>query len=304
MDDFIKNIEDIWLPNSGSDGCDDQSLMKRYESLKEHFDLIKKIIGYYSSKNGVLHFNHEQLLNHLQSRFRAVFAMHGEDHPVDSNSDAFAINTKNHLLLLFAWTSLLMESFQADAKSSPYFKLNSINLLQTINVGFSPRRRSTHVLVNYLHFLQNDRHLCIEYLLLLNSFEVLSFNLETTAEGGRPENPMAKINKFVESVISDTCLILVNTVAFKQHLFQRKEQPLQSADVIINNLVNIIPFLQNCFNKSSQLFEQGLKYVITILTANNTADETRELNVCTAELFKCFEIQRATLLIKNFLYVI
>jgi hypothetical protein len=311
MNEFIQSVEDIWLnftvdSNEISNPMNDQELINKYDSLKEHADLIKKIFGYYHTKNSA-QFNHEKLLVYLNDLFRNVFTIH-DDH-INSNidkdlslSEMYVLNKKNRLLLLFAWTSLLMDTFQAETKSSAMFKLNSINLLQMINLHLSPR--STRNNVNYLYFIQNDRHLCIEYLVLINSFEILTLNLAVNNETA--DDPMTKINKFVENVIFDTILILVNSVAFKQLLFPTKQQQTiqQNEGFIINNLVNIVPFIQSSLNKSSNLFEQGLKYLVSILAKNSSFGENNTLNASAAELFKCFEIKQASLMIKNFLYVI
>lgn len=273
LNELIESIETVWLSEL-HEAIDDTELVQRYRSLKDHQEPICAILSHYLSRSDVV-FDAELLLKHVNDTYRSVFALCTIYESYDP---------KNQLILLFAWTNILLESFSMQPEHVK-FKLNSINILQEITLSM---KSSTHR-VKYLYLIMNDSRLGCEYLNLISSFSIVNLNLESTLNQSSISQELLKIKSFIEQVQLNTLLFLVDSVAWPE------------AGSETNNLVTIVQLIKGYTSSSVSLLEQSLKYFISILAQARNVET--ELSVHTAELFKCFDLTKSMIIIRDYFFV-
>ena len=317
LNEFIQKLENHWLLGPSSEISHDQFLAYSYQSLKEHSELIKKVFAYYLDDAKILkynvEFNHETLLFHLNELFKNIFTstVSEDDSELVSatTQHLFLCNKKNQLVLLFAWTAILIGSFQA---FSLKFKLHAANFLQMININLASRTSSDSTdsalarRENYLYFMQNDAKFCCEYLSLVNSFDIVNLNSTFSINENSPADFSNKVNNFIENVLLETIFILIDSVSVRQKLYPSSvvnSYQNSHPESIMHILYAVNGLVDSCLRKSINLFEQSLKHLIQNLANTLPKSSDSNINLTAAHLFKCFDLSRANLVIKAFLYV-
>lgn len=208
-----------------------------------------------------------------------------------------SIVIKNRLSLLMLWLQLLIESvFVAIASSSRTELASSLtNILHVLNLNMTKTDADS---INFFYFIQNDTKFCLDYLnAIRSSFELV----ETLA--------VAEQQPIVDSCVFETMCMLMKSVALKQslsreqkaqvdeQLVKKQQQNINFLKEMFNNLNRTVMFIKSGVSKSDLLFEWALKYFVDMLCSH----DLYELNQTIAQLLICFDINIASVYIKNFL---
>ncbi len=198
------------------------------------------------------------------------------------------------MILFFTWTTLILNSFE---NFSLKFKLNSISLLHILNSNLNHTR-----VINYLYFLQNDVIFSTEYLNLVESYDFSKLEIEEINQ--KEDNELLRVNAFLESVLFDTNRVIFQSIGIKQLNLLGVNEPnyvTNKQEMLKNNLFTLVRIVKCILSKSNNLFELSLK-LLTDLVASCSDNTENYLNFPIVELFKCFDLNRSSQIIKHFFY--
>lgn len=295
---FIYELENIWCIGDYL-----QVTLDQYESLKQHADVIIAVLKY-AFKQQTKQINFDDLItNCLITKIKLTIL------PNPNPSGDNTILIKNNLLILILWSRLIIEaSFEFNSFNTHAQQFNLVNILNILNINF--RNSATHV--NYLYFIQNDTKFCSEYLKLFGLLGNL-IDLDSIKDNS---------NDYIENCIFETICLLIVSICKDQKLNEKDQELFKNVKVNIKesfeNLNEIVRQIKHLLNKSSRLFELTLKYLVDILCTEGGGDDNRKkqdesnsveipinknLNLTTVEIFKCFDLEKAGLIIQSFFQV-
>jgi hypothetical protein len=329
LNEFIDDIEKQWSIglnlNLDLTNLNKTNTNQNYESLLAHYDLISNSLNYFlkwqeEQINNKLQLNlnnedvfkpYSDLITHLINLIKITFL------PNLNRSNSLII-LKNNVLILITWLRLITESFLANVTNIE-FRFKLISCLAILNSNLNSLNKNENA-VNYLYLIQNDVKFCSEYVGLVRSLMVplVDFNANAKQEyEAFFEKNFSQICAFIEKCLYETICLLMLSVSKEQSVSNellkddldaiKKEANLKES---LNNLNDIVGLISLFINKSNKLFEATFQFLIDLLIGDDlkaTDLATNKLSVYTgaiSDLLKCFDLNRATLIIKNFLEVI
>jgi hypothetical protein len=288
-----------------------------YETLNDHYDLIYLVLKYLldyvnNVKSNEIIKIYNDLVVDLINLAKLTFLPNLSS---INNRSCFLI--KNDLIILFIWSRLISESILTTTNNHD-LKFNLLNYLLILNQNLLNNQhietaQSTNNIqnsTNYLYFMQTESNFCSNYLRLIRTVLINLVDDYTNIHHNESndESASALIEKSLVEVITLLMVSVIKEQSIVSDSNEQKEKLKQQLDLKENlkNLKDIVDLISYFIQKSDKLFEVTLKFLIEMLSTNKKSHEsTRFLfnGGAIAELFKCFEITKAKLVIEDFFRV-
>jgi hypothetical protein len=291
---------------------------RAYETLTDHYDLIflalKYLLDYVNNvKSNEKIKIYNDLVVDLINLAKLTFLPNLSS---INNRSCFLI--KNDLIILFIWSRLISESILSTTNNNE-LRFNLLNYLLILNQNLLNNQQNkvaqfTNNIqnsTNYLYFMQTDSSFCSNYLKLIRTILVNLVDDYTTKQNDEISNQSASelIEKSLVEVITVLMVSVIKEQSIGSDLDEQKEKIKQQIDLKENfkNLKDIVDLISYFIQKSHKLFEVTLKFLIEMLSTSSKSNESNKYlfnGGAIAELFKCFEITKAKLVIEDFFRVI
>jgi len=215
--DLLTDIELLWSigqdPDFNSNKRCDISLI--YESLLEHYDLIKLILNYYlsleetQSTDCIIETYIQKLITHLVNLIKITFMPN-----LNRTNDLYKMKQTNIALLV--WLRLINETYLTKLNNFEICS-NFINILSILNSQLFKSDKISSI--SFLYFVQNDLPFCKEYLNFTKSFLILADKYFKTTNDISDLEQLKKYEKIIEylekSILETNILMIRNVISTK-----------------------------------------------------------------------------------------
>ena len=324
LSEFVDDIEQQW--HIGVNLNTDQltyDVNLNYHAFLSHSDLITSCLKYIFAYQETVQSREEasaafvlksyqDLLTHLLNLVKLTFL------PNLNRSNSLLVKQSVHILIV--WLRCVCEAFLEKVSHTELcFNLVSLLAIVNSNLSFSSKNPSVSSM-NYLYFMQNDATFGKEYVKLVRSImlPLIEKNLNaSTRYDAFLEKNFNQIYSYVENCLFETSCLLILSFCKEQTLngdYLSEDHEENSAKNTLECIGESVHLIRYVITKSNSLFEMVFNFFIDILINKTNSSRSISMNDCArnatvngghvVELLKCFDLTRATFIIKNILEVV